>query len=346
MPETVNIGPDGEITFGDRMGNIRPKPVKAATTEKDDEIISLREFYRKIPNEEAAVAFVEERRWGGSPVCPHCDNDNVYRVASGKPMSHRCRDCNKYFSVRIGTIMEDTNLPIMTWLEAIHLIHTDRKGVSSIQMGKMLGVTQRTAWFLDHRIREAMKQEDMMVAGVVQVDETLIGGLEGNRHAWQKEQDRLAGISHRDRKFTVIGMRQDDGAVVAYPVETDNFAQFFRAVLNNVEKGSMVYTDGSAAYQGLPQFGYGHEWVSHSTGQYVNGEVTTNGIESFWALLKRGINGTFHVVSWQHLHRYVNEFAYRLNVGQGNGFGIIGGVVDRMFGERLTWQRLTGRLAA
>ena len=351
MPGTTNIGPDGEISFDEGKVEVRGKrgvePIlrKDPAPERDDETISLREFYRKIPDEAAAIAFVEERRWAGHPICPHCDGDNVYRVASGKPMSHRCRDCG-YFSVRIGTIMEDTNLPIITWLEAIHIIHTDRKGVSSIQMGKMLGVTQRTAWFLNHRIREAMKQEDMMVAGVVQVDETLIGGLERNRHAWQKEQDRKAGRTHWDRKYTVIAMRQDNGAVVAYPVETGNFAQFFRAVLNNVAPGSMVYTDGSSAYQGLPQFGYGHEWVNHAVGQYVDGEVTVNGVESFWALLKRGYKGTFHYISWEHLHRYCNEFAYRLNAGLGNGFGIIGGVVDRMFGERLTWQRLTGKLAA
>ena len=152
------------------------------------DIISLKRFDEEIPDEAAALAFFEEERWGGTPYCGHCGSENVYRVKSGKPMSHRCRICKKYFSVRIGTPVEKSLLPIRTWLLAIHLVLTSRKGTSHLQLSKMLGVDYRTAWFLGHRIREAMVGDDSQMSGVVQVDETFIGGKSKSMHSSKKPE--------------------------------------------------------------------------------------------------------------------------------------------------------------
>ena len=307
------------------------------TRKAEQDIISIKEFAKLIPDEKKAIAFFEEKRWGDTPTCPRCGSESVYRVKSGKPMSHRCRPCRKYFSVRIGTLMEETNLPVRDWLLAIYYMHTSRKGVSSVQLSKMLGVTQPTAWFLMHRIREAMQQGDLMVGGVVEVDETFLGGSDKNRHSWQKPE----GTTWRDRRLMVFGAKQRNGSVVASVVWGGVSEDLLDAVRRSVIPGSMVMSDGEAAYRFLPRFGYGHDWVNHSAGEYVRDQASTNGIESFWALLKRGYMGTFHVMSWKHAFRYVYEFAFRHNAGPGNGFRTIGGVLKEMVGKRLTYRVLT-----
>ncbi len=337
----VSIGLDGEIYYkGEERPDRTPAPKKQTKKEQQD-IISIDRFYREIPDEAAAVAFVENRLWGDTPYCPRCGRENVYRVESGRPMSHRCRDCNRYFSVRIGTVMEGTNLPLRKWLLAIHLMHTDRKGVSSVQLAKSLDIGQHAAWFLQHRIREAMEEGDLMMGEIIQVDEANIGGKERWKHADKKLHKRWP-----EGKIKVMGFKEDGpgGRVKAFPMwQADNKA-LEKAVLDNVKPGSTVYTDSHPAYRNLASHGFDHGTVNHGVGEYVNGKVTTNGIESFWALLKGAYRGTYHYISWKHLHRYVNECAARLNAGQGNGFKTIGKVLTGMRGKRLMYKDLIAKL--
>ena len=338
---------EGGREMGERI-NIYHGPQSATPakeTKKDQQdIISLKQFDKEIPDEQAALAFMEKKIWGDKPYCGRCGGDNVYRVESGEPMSHRCRDCRKYFSIRTGTVMANSQLPFRTWLLAIHLMHTSRKGRSALELHKTLGITYDACWHLCHRIRVAMEASGMpFQGGVVEVDETYIGGKTGRMHAAKRKLMN----SWRDNKFVVMGFKdRESGKVVAFPVENDGARTLEDWVLTKVRPGTTVYTDGHPGYIYLNDYGYEHDYVAHGVGEYVNGQVSTNGIESFWSLVKRGYKGTFHFMSWKHLHRYINEFAYRQSAGPGNGFKTIGETLSNMKGKKLPYKKLTGRLGA
>lgn len=332
----VSISADGEIYYD---GERRPEPAPKKTKKEQRDIIGIERFYREIPDEEAAIAFVEDCIWQGSPWCPRCYGDNVYRVESNKPLSHRCRDCKRYFSVYSGTVMEATNLPLRKWLLATHLMLTDRKGVSSVQLAKHLDIGQHAAWFLEHRVREAMAQDAVELKGAIQVDEVYIGGRERWKHARKKLHKRW-----QQGKITVIGFKESGigGKVRSFPIWHADNDDLLDAVLDNVSAGSTVYTDRHDAYRLLSQFGYRHHAVSHGVGEYVRGDVTTNGIESYWACVRGTHRGTFHHVLWRHLHRYMVESDYRQNSGHGNGFRAMRKLLRLMVGTRITYEKLTG----
>ena len=296
---------------------------------------SIYELLQQIPDEETATAFFEMWRWGETPTCPHCGSDAISAIANGKPMPHRCRDCRKYFSVRTGTVLAEGKVPLLKWVMAIYSLHTARKGVSSVQMAKQIGVTQKTAWFLNHRIRAAMQYRGGLMSGEVEIDESYFGGKESNRHESKREHLGRGPVG----KAAVLGMRQRGGKVKAHPIAAPDRVTLHSAIVENVEHGSTIYTDGAPAYEGLR--GYKHEAVAHSAREYVRQQAHTNGIESFWALLKRGYMGTYHYMSTKHLHRYANEFAYRQSEGQDNGLEAIGRTIGGMLGRRLTYRELT-----
>ena len=336
----LSITPEGNIY---REGEARPVPIPVddapkLTKKERQDIVGWPTFWERIPDEDAAVAFVEEVIWGDDgPQCPKCQATNVYMPASGKPMRWRCRKCKRYFSVRVGTTLEETNLPLRKWLMAIHIMLGERKGESSVRLSEQLEISQYSAWFLEHRIREAMRPDYDVFSGVVEVDEMYVGGKERWKHGDKKLHDRW-----RDGKVAVIGIKEHapGGRVLMFPVFNADNDTLLDMVLEFVVPGSTVYTDGHDAYKPLSEMGYHHEVVKHNIGQYVLGDVTTNGIESLWSVFKHGYVGTFHCVSPKHLHRYTSEFAYRQNQGRTNGFKAIAEILRRMVGKRLTYDKL------
>ena len=306
-----------------------------ATKAPKPETMSLYEFQGRFPDEAAAVNFFEDRRWDGKPSCPVCGSLSVATIPNAKPMPYRCRDCRKHFSVRTGTVLAESKLPLHKWLLAIYMLHSARKGISSVQMAKELGITQKTAWFLEHRIREAMQSRGGLFSGEVEVDEVYIGGKESNRHASKKQHLGRGPVG----KQPVMGLCQRDGGTRAFPIDGTDGIKLRAAIVENVKRGATIYSDGHGGYLGLK--GYEHLSVAHSVGEYVRGQAHTNGIESFWAILKRGYIGTYHSMSVDHLHRYANEFAYRHTLRRTDMIDCMSATIDGMIGRRLSYEELT-----
>ena len=283
---------------------------KKAPGRSEREGLSLPELFAIFPDDATAEKWFEKQRWPNGIACPECGSLRYAVVKNRKPMPYRCKDCRKYFSVRKGMVMQSSKLGYQKWAIAIYLVATSLKGISSMKLHRELKVRQPTAWHLAQRIREGFVAGRTLMSGPVEVDETYFGGKRRNMNKAKRAELEGRGATG---KAAVVGAKDRITKQVSVKVVNDTGQETLQGfVRDNAAPGAQVYTDGSSSSLGMDE--YGHDSVNHSVGEYVKGQVHTNGIESLWSMLKRGYVGTYHKMSFKHLHRYVNEFAGRQNI--------------------------------
>lgn len=296
--------------------------------------ISLLEISEIFPTEQAATLWFEKIYWPTERACGHCGSVSTSDVPDRKPMPYWCKDCRQYFSVRTGTTLENSRLPLRKWAIAVYLYVTHLKSISSMKLHRDLNVTQKTAWFMLHRLRQAWDASGIEpFRGPVEVDESFFGGLEKNRH----ENKKLRAGKGPIGKTIVAGMKDRQTNKIRASVVPDTGQGTLRSfIAQRSAIGATIYTDEHPGYGGLSN----HTVIRHSAGKFVDGMAHTNGIESFWSMLKRAHKGTFHRLSPKHLNRYVQEFASKHNLRSLDTMEQMRTVASEMGGRSLRYREL------
>ena len=323
-------------------------------------LIQLLDFFK---DEKTCFEFLGEQIWGGTPACPHCGSINVYvtKTRSKSPAKqgvpeYRCAEkgCCKNFSATVGTIFEASKLPLRIWFGAIWLCTTSSKGISSLNLSKQLGITQKSAWFVLSRIREMFKETNptMLLTGMVEVDETYVGGKDKNKSK-KKRAEKKAGkeaakngqwwLNTPDTKEPVVGILQRDGQLRLKHMVNADKKTLLPLIAKNVSTEATIVTDGLQAYTSLGSTYKLHVVVNHSADEWVKGEFSTNNIEGFWGIFKRGINGVYHQLSAKHLQRYCDEYSYRYNNRSNESVDKFATAVRSVAKARITYQALIGK---
>ncbi len=306
----------------------------------------------QFQSEEAAFAYVESKLWPDGPVCPHCaackEHVGALKGKTTRLGLRKCYACKKHFTVRQGTIFESSHLPLHLWLQAIHLMCASKKGISTRQLQRMFDCSMKTAWFLTHRIREAMKDNTLPVMGgegkTVEADETFIGGKEKNRHKSKRARTRLGGSWGKETVFSLV---EREGKVRSMHVASVTANHLKPIIKAHVDAATQLYTDDAGQYRHMGQ-DFAHAYVNHGAEEYVRGNVHTNTIEGYFSILKRGITGVYHHVSEAHLHRYLSEFDFRYSNREKLGVNDVARAELALMGvkgKRLTYETTAGKEA-
>lgn len=310
---------------------------------------TIHEFNDYFRDEKACYEFFELQRWSGKPVCPHCGSEKHYKV---KPRgkftdipSYRCanRTCDLPFTVRTNSIFEGSKVELRKWFQAAYEISTSKKGISSVELATRIGVTQKTAWFINHRIREMLVEtQPELLNGMVEADESYVGGKNKNRHK-DKKIEGSQGRSAAD-KTPVVGLVERGGKVITFVTPNTEAETLHQIIGNNVADGATIVTDAYRSYNGIGE-AFKHVVVKHEEGGYVvkidDTKFHTQNIENFWSQLKRGYIGIYHYMSPQHLQRYCNEFATRYNQRNDSNISRFTNVVKNASNSRITYSDLT-----